>query len=368
MQFDLTDDQRMIRESARRFLRDDACHARLRGIVNADAGYDPRTWEGLAREQGFAGLMIPQAYGGAGLGAIEMALVLEETGGTLAVVPFFETAVLAVQAILSAGSEEQKARLLPDIAAGKVRAAFAGTAGRPALSGGRLTGTARFVTFGHLADLLLVATSDGSLLALPAATPGISVERLPSLDRTRPLAHVGFDLEVPPEAILGPPGGSAAAIARTLEVAAGLLAAEQTGGAQFCLDSTVGHVRERVQFGRPIGAFQAIKHILADMMALVEASRSGAYYAAVAIDRDDGERGEACSVALSWASDCYRHCAGEAIQLHGAIGFTWEHHAHLYFKRARSSSTWLGTAERHRERIAAILLDGADTDGGARHA
>lgn len=358
--FELTDEQRLLRDTARRFLRDRDHLARLRTLANTGAGHDAGVWEGLAGQLGFVGLMIPEAYGGAGLGAIEMALVLEEAGGTLAAAPFFETAVLAVQALLHAASEDQKAALLPDLAAGKVKAAFAGIAGRPVLSGRRLAGTARFVTFAHLADLLVVATSDGSLLALPAATPGIAVEPLPSLDRTRPFAHVRFDLEVPIGALLGPAGGARDAIARVLDVGAGLLAAEQTGGAQFCLDSTIDHVRERTQFGRRVGSFQAVKHLLADMTAVVEASRSGAYYAALAIDSDDGERPAACSAALSWASDCYRHCAAEAIQLHGAIGFTWDHHAHLYFKRARSGSTWLGTPEQHRERLAGIILDGAD--------
>ncbi|MET0270474.1 MAG: acyl-CoA dehydrogenase family protein [Sphingomonas sp.] len=356
MDFALTEDQRFIQESARSFLADAAGADAQRAAVEGATGFDGKLWASLAGEMGFAGLMVPEAHGGSGLGAVEMALVLEETGRTLAAVPFLETAVLAVQAVLAAGSDAQRAELLPGLANGSVKASFAGAAARPALSDGRLTGEATFVTFGHVADLFVIATADDSLIALPADTPGLTVEPLPSLDRTRRFARLAFDCAAPDAAVLGAPGGSGAAIARTLTIGAGLLAAEQTGGAQFCLDATVEYSRQRVQFGRAIGSFQAYKHMLADMMVLIEASRSAAFYAAAAIDEDGGELAEACHVAQAYAADCYRHCAGEAIQLHGGIGFTWEHHAHLYFKRARATSSWLGTPERHREALARIIL------------
>ncbi|WP_174292559.1 acyl-CoA dehydrogenase family protein, partial [Sphingomonas bacterium] len=318
---------------------------------------DAALWDRLTGEMGFAGLMVPDAHGGAGLGAVEMALVLEETGRTLAAVPFFETAVLAVQAVLAAGDEAQRASLLPPLAAGTCKASFAGTANRPTLAEGRLTGVADFVTFGHVADLIVVATADDSLVALPAGTPGLTVQPLPTLDRTRRFARLVFDCAVPDGAILGSLGGAGAAIRRVLAIGAGLLAAEQTGGAQHCLDATVEYARQRVQFGRAIGSFQAYKHMLADMMVMIEASRSAAFYAAAAIDEDAGELAEACHVAQSWAAECFLHCSGEAIQLHGGIGFTWEHHAHLYFKRARATSTWLGTPEQHREALARLILE-----------
>jgi alkylation response protein AidB-like acyl-CoA dehydrogenase len=359
MDFALSEDQRLIQESARAFLADAASLERLRAAIDSEAGWDPQLWAGLAEELGFAGLMAPEAYGGSGLGAVEMALVLEETGRTLAAVPFFETAVLATQAILAAGDEAQRGELIPQLAAGQLKATFVGAAERPTLAGGRLTGRARFVTFGHVADLFVVATSDGSLLALPASTPGITVERTPSLDRTRPYSTVSFDLEPPEGALLGAPGAASAAIARTLTLGAGLLAAEQTGGAQFCLDSTVEYAKQRVQFGRLIGSFQAVKHEFADMMVQIEASRSAMLYAAAAIDEGGPEAAEDCAVAASWAADCYRYCSGEQIQLHGGIGFTWEHHAHLYFKRARASSAWLGSPEDHREALARIILEEA---------
>jgi len=356
MDFALTEDQRFIQESARSFLADAAGPDAQRAAVESATGFDEGLWASLAGEMGFAGLMVPEAHGGSGLGAVEMALVLEETGRTLAAVPFLETAVLAVQAVLAAGNEAQKADLLPKLATGQLKASFAGTADRPTLSGGRLTGTANYATFAHVADLIVVATADDSLVALPADMAGLTIEPLPTLDRTRRFARLTFDCTVPDAAILGTAGGAAAAIARVLTIGAGLLAAEQTGGAQFCLDATVDYAKQRVQFGRVIGSFQAYKHMLADMMVLIEASRSAALYAAAAIDEDGTELAEACHVAQSWAADCYRRCSGDAIQLHGGIGFTWEHHAHLYFKRARATSAWLGTPEQHREALAKIIL------------
>ncbi|MEC3948241.1 acyl-CoA dehydrogenase family protein [Sphingobium sp. HWE2-09] len=356
MDFALSDDQRAIQDAARDFLTDAANPDVIRAAVEGPDGFDDGLWQALAGEMGFAGLMVPEEFGGLGLGAVEMALVLEETGRVLAPVPYFETAVLAVQVVLAAGDEGQRTTLLPLLASG-TRACFAGTAARPTLSEGRLTGTADFVPFGHVADLILVATADDSLVVLEAGTPGLTIEMLPSLDRTRRFATLRFDCDVTPAMLLGEPGSAKAAIARTLTIGAGLLAAEQTGGMQYSLDATVDYAKQRVQFGRLIGSFQAYKHMLADMMLLIEASRSAAYYAAAAIDEDGVEMAEACHIARSYASDAYRSVTGDAIQLHGGIGFTWEHHAHLYFKRARATSSWLGTPDQHREALASLLLD-----------
>ncbi len=356
MDFALSDDQRAIQEAARDFLTDAANPDVVRAAVEGATGFDEALWQMLSGELGFAGLMVPEGHGGLGLGAVEMALVLEEMGKCLAPVPFFETAVLAVQAVLAAGNEGQQAALLPRLASG-TRACFAGTADRPMLSGNRLKGTAGFVTFAHVAELLIVATADDSLVTLEADTPGLTIEPLPALDRTRRFAHVSFDCEIAPEQILGTAGGAKAAIERTFLIGAGLLTAEQTGGMQYSLDATVDYARQRIQFGRLIGSFQAYKHMLADMMLLVEASRSAAYYAAAAIDENGEEMAEACHSARAYVSDAYRSVSGDAIQLHGGIGFTWEHHAHLYFKRARASASWLGSPETHREALAALLLD-----------
>ena len=377
MQFGLTNDQRAIQESVQAFLAKEAGLEQLRAALASPEGWDAALWNAFAVEMGYAGLMVPEAHGGIGVGAVEMALVLEELGGRLAVIPFFETAVLAVQAILNAGTAAQRDALLPALADGSRKATMAitGPDGRPSPAGitavltrsgagWRLTGEAGFVPFAHVADLILVAArapgSAGlhavSIVALPAGTPGLTVEPLPGLDPTRPFTRLLFrDVAVREDAILGPPDAAGPALERTLAVAAGLLAAEQTGGAAFCLSTTVDYAQQRVQFGRLIGSFQAVKHELADMMVAVEAARSAALYAAAAIDQGGDALFEASSVARSWCTDAYRMCAGEAIQLHGGIGFTWEHHAHLYFKRAWSSSTWFGDAAHHRERVAQLI-------------
>jgi alkylation response protein AidB-like acyl-CoA dehydrogenase len=378
LRFAPTEEQRLIKESAQTLLAQTDGPERLRAAIESGTGYDAALWNTLAGEMGFAGLMVPELYGGSGLGAVEMSLVLEETGRTLALVPFFETAVLAVQVILLAGTEAQKRTLLPDIAAGRTKAAVAiiGPSGLPFPddiavvmsrdgAGWRLTGSTGFVTFAHVADLMLIVTqgNDGpSIVALPTSIrggsiEGLSVERLTSLDLTRPLCRMTLnDVYVSDDAVLGEPFTAGEALTRVLAIGAGLLASEQTGGAEFCLSSTVEYSKQRVQFGRVIGSFQAVKHELADMMVAVEAARSAALYAAAAIDAGGEELFEAASVARVWCSEAYRHCAAEAIQLHGGIGFTWEHHAHWYFKRARSSSTWLGDPVLHRERIAQLIL------------
>jgi alkylation response protein AidB-like acyl-CoA dehydrogenase len=350
MDFALSDDQSAIRAAAHDFLSNAASAEVVRTAIDGPTGFDAALWRGFA-EMGFTGLMVPEALGGLGLGAVEMALVLEEAGACLAPVPFFETAVLAVQAVRAAGSEEQQATFLPRLARGTA-ATLAGIAGRPVFTEGKLIGEADFVTFATAAELILVATQDDRIVALEADTPGLTIEPLPSLDRTRRFARLRFDCAVPDDRMLARAG----AVDHVLTIGAGLLAAEQTGAAQFSLDATVDYVKQRVQFGRTIGSFQAVKHMLADMMMLVEASRSAAYYAAAAIDNGGAELAEACHVARIYAADALRHVAGEAIQLHGGIGFTWEHHAHLYFKRARASASWLGSADRHREALARIIL------------
>ncbi|RYE00655.1 MAG: acyl-CoA dehydrogenase [Sphingomonadales bacterium] len=344
MDFAPDEDRRLIQETARGYLTDHAAHD-----FDAPEGWDAALWAGFAGELGFAGLMVPERFGGLGLDARTMAAVIAETGRMLAPIPFFETAVLAVHAILAGGSEAQQAALLPGIASGDVRASFAGTARRPSLQGRRLTGDADFVSFGHVAQLFVVATREGPLVVLPAEAARVT--RVANLDVTRPLSTVHFDCAIADDQLLTTPG----AFEHTMAVAAGLLAAEQAGGARHCLEMTADYARQRVQFGRPIGSFQAVKHMLADMMVSVEAAHSAALLAASVID-GEGDPAEACSIARAWCSDEYLHCAGQAIQLHGGIGFTWEHPAHRYFKRARSSASWLGAPADHRERIAARII------------
>lgn len=373
MHFALTEDQRAIQDAAQAFLSS-ATNAEARSAaLESAAGWDEPLWRALGAELGFAGLMVPEAYGGSGLGAVEMAVVLEQVGMALPAVPLFESAVVSVTAILAAGDEAQKTALLPGLASGEtiatpVWAREGETA--PVLTlapAPTLSGLVRYAPFAQAAGLLLVACEGAegvSLIALPADASGVRVERHASLDPTRPLATVHLDhVALRPEWILGVAGGAAAALEHSWTVAAGLLAAELTGVAAHSLASTVDYAQQRVQFGRPIGSFQAVKHALADMMVQVEAARSASLYAAAALDLGGDEAIEAASVAKAWCGDAAMHCAGEAIQLHGGIGFTWEHPAHLYFKRARSSSNWLGSAVRHRMIVAARMgLDAPTLD------
>ncbi len=373
MHFALTEEQRAIRDAAHAFLASATSPERRTAALESNAGWDVDLWKALAAELGFAGLMTPEMYGGSGLGAVEMSLVLEETGRVLASTPLFETAVVAVTAILGAGNEAQKADLLPRLAAGAIIATP--LQAREGDRAPRLTqapellleGVVRFAPFGAAADLLIVeceGPGGATLIALPATASGVAVTAQACLDPTRPLANVALtSVAVHPEWILGEIGGAAAALTYVETVAAGLLAAELTGVAAHSLASTVDYVQQREQYGRKIGSFQAVKHTLADMMVQVEAARSASLYAAAAIDLGGDEAVEAASIAKAWCGDAANHCAGEAIQLHGGIGFTWEHPAHLYFKRARSSSQWLGSPAFHRERVARLMgLDAATPD------
>jgi alkylation response protein AidB-like acyl-CoA dehydrogenase len=376
MSFALTDEQIAVREAARDYLRDNADFERLRKTIESDAGWDETLWQGFAGELGFAGLGIAEAHGGIGLGAIEQALILEELGRTLAPIPWFESVVLGAGIIAAAGSDAQRATLLPSIASGETIATLAMRAPSgaalpggigPRIASGRLTGTAHFVPFGHVASLLVIAASNGtgegwdgiSLIALPADQPGISIDRVTTLDLTRPYATVRFDnVAIDAGLILG---GGGAALRHALSAAAGLLASEQLGGAARSLEETVAYSKDRVQFGRVIGSFQAMKHRMADMKLLVDTARSAADWAARAIaSGKDFET--AAAGALSYCSDAYLSCASDAIQLHGGIGFTWEHHAHLFFKRARASATLLDPPAHHRETIARAIIDSADPE------
>jgi alkylation response protein AidB-like acyl-CoA dehydrogenase len=366
MNFSLTDDQRMIKDSARGFLDQEASADRRRKVLNSPEGWDADLWKRLGGEMGWTGIMIPEEFGGAGLGAVELGLILEEMGRALAVAPFFETAALAAPAILFAGSDVQKEALLGPIAAGEMSATLAmRSASRdfglehigPVYEGGVLSGEAHYVPFAHAVDQLVVAARTGagiSLLVVPANAPGVSVVRKVSLDETRPYSNITFNnVRIEAEALLGAPGAAADALERTLAMAASLLSAEQTGGADYSLEAVVEYSQQRVQFDRPIGSFQAVKHQFADMMLLVEAARSAAYYACAA--QSSEEAPEAASVARIYCSDAFVRCASDAIQLHGGIGFTWDHHAHLYFKRARASATMFGSAVEHRERIVQLI-------------
>jgi alkylation response protein AidB-like acyl-CoA dehydrogenase len=299
-------------------------------------------------------------------------------GEALLCAPYFSTVCLGAQALLEAGSAAQQAEHLPGIAAGRTLAtlAWAGSGADPDLGGVAalarraggagadfvLSGCFPHVLDGHCADLLVVAArapgSEGALGVSLFALPAAAAERraLPTVDRTRRLARVELrELRVPAAALLGEEGAGGAALARTLDRARVALAAEQVGGAQRCLDMAVAYAKERVQFGRPIGAFQAIKHRLAEAMVRVESARSAAWWAAGVADQDAGDLPQAASLAKATASEAFFHCAAECLQVHGGVGFTWEYDVHLYLKRARAGEGFLGEPAWHRERIARAM-------------
>jgi alkylation response protein AidB-like acyl-CoA dehydrogenase len=375
----------MIRETAAGFLAGVSSSAAVRAAMATERGYDPALWERLCRELGWPAMHLPEAHGGLGLGYVELVATLEQMGRFLFCGPFFSTVCLGANALLVAGSEAQQARYLPDIVAGRT-ATLAYTAAHggwgseaitatcvPVAGGFMLQGRYRYVPDGHTADLLVVAArepgSSGaegvSLFVLDAADPGVSRRWLPTMDQTRKQAEVLLDgVMVAGEALLGEEGSAWPQLQTVLDLARVAVAADQVGGAQQALDITVAYLQERVQFGRVIASYQAVKHKAADMMLKVEASRSALYYAACVADEAlaggalGAELAEAASIAKAYCSDAYFFNAGCGIQLHGGVGFTAEYDIQLYFKRARSTETFLGDASWHRERLARRLLDG----------
>jgi alkylation response protein AidB-like acyl-CoA dehydrogenase len=396
MQFAFTPEQDMIREAAREFVAGHGGADRLRAVLAGSRGYDPGAWQALAVELGWTGLAMPESADGGGLGAVELAILLEETGRRLFMSPFFATSGLAAALLRECAPPGQQVRWLRPIAAGEciATAALSDDSGQPGAigarftpdgsGGGRLEGHASFVLYGDIADLVLVAArAAGSqdeeaitLIALPRDTSGSTAKRLLTMDQTRPYARLVFDgVRVGAGAIIGAIGQAGAALARGVQVAQVAFAAEQLGGAFGALEMTVEYSRQRVQFGRVIGSFQAIKHQLADLLVACEAAKSAVYYAACTVDEyragtaSARDLAEAAALVRCCCSEAFMQCGAHAIQLHGGIGFTWEHEAQLYFKRARSAMTYLGAPDWHREQIARLIgLDDppAVTAGGTR--
>lgn len=380
MRFAFTDEQEELRATARAFLAEHSGPERVRAAMEGEPGFDAELWKRVGGELGWTALAIPEEWGGLGLGAVELSALLEPMGEALLCAPFFSTVCLGVQAVLEAGSAARCAELLPAVAAGDATATLAwagaaGGAGAEAVdavarrSGGPggdfvLDGHFPAVLDGHSADLLVVAArapgsagEEGvSLFALPAGTGGVERRALPSLDRTRRWAALTLrGARAPASALLGDEGGAGAALERSLDRARVALAAEQVGGAQRCLELAVAYAKSRIQFGRPIGSFQAIKHRCAEMMVRVEAARSAAYWAACTAAQGGADLVEAASLAKATASEAFFHSAAECLQVHGGVGFTWEYDVHLYLKRARAGETFLGDPAWHRERIARRL-------------
>ena len=332
----------------------------------SEVGYDPSVWQQMADQMALQALAIPEQYGGQGFGFIEQVVVLEEMGRALLCAPYFSSCVLGANTLVFSGDEEAKRKYLPPIAAGTTRATLAFTEenGRwdetaVTMSASQkngcweLGGTKTYVLDGHTADLILVAarTKAGvSLFVVEAQAKGLTRTPLATMDQTRKQAKLEFsNVAAQP---LGEDGNGWAVVSTVLNLAAVALAAEQVGGAQKCLDMSVEYAKVRVQFGRPIGSFQAIKHKCADMLLQVEFAKSAAYYAGWCASEMNEELAQVASLAKSCCSEAYFCAAAENIQVHGGIGFTWEHGAHLYFKRAKSSELLFGDPSYHRELLA----------------
>jgi alkylation response protein AidB-like acyl-CoA dehydrogenase len=372
MNLDETAEQQQLRESVRRFLADRAPLTRVRELMETADATDADVWRQAATQLGLQGIAIPEEYGGAGFSFAEQAIVLTELGGALYPGPYLASAVLAATALLAGEDEGARRDLLPGIASGETVATLAFTEddgswdpssirmaavkNGPKGSGWRLDGHKSFVLDGPGAGLILtVASADTglSLFAVDGAAAGLSRRVLPTLDQTRRLARLEFS-EVPAR-LIGSPGTARGVLDRTLDVAAIALAAEQLGGAQRALDMAVAYAKIRQQFGRPIGSFQAIKHRCADLLLEVESLRSAVSYAAAAVAAGSTEVPALAALVKAYASEVYFHVAGENVQIHGGIGFTWEHDAHLYLKRAKASELFLGDGSYHRERLAARI-------------
>ncbi|HTT75631.1 MAG TPA: acyl-CoA dehydrogenase family protein [Candidatus Binataceae bacterium] len=368
IQFAFTDEQEQFRSAIRRFLHGKSPTTEVRRLMAAAEGYDPSVWRQMSDELALPGIHIPEQYGGAGFGMVELGIVSEELGRALLCAPYFSTAVLAANAVLNAGAETQKASLLPDLASGSRLAALAVTelkgswdplaielSATPDGDGYRLKGTKSYVVDGHIADLLVVAArvpgNSGlgglAMFTLGANASGVERRLLESMDPTRKLARIDFH-EAHAD-LLGNLQNGGKALVRTLDQAAIALANEMVGGAQALFDSAVNYAKLRVQFGRTIGSFQAIKHKLADLLLEVELAKSAAYYAAQAAAAEDTEWPALACLAKAEASEAYLHMAAECIQIHGGIGFTWDNDTHLWFKRAKSSEVFLGQPDYHRE-------------------
>jgi alkylation response protein AidB-like acyl-CoA dehydrogenase len=377
MDFGFSQEQELLRATARKFFENECPSTFVRERMAEPAGVTDDFWSKLA-EQGWLGLVYPEQYGGAGLGFVDLTVLMEEMGRVVMPGPFFSTTILAGLAILEAGSAAQKERWLTKIAGGEAKATLAWTepsarwdaagvttTARAADGGWVLSGTKLFVPDAHLADVLVVVArtretpraEDGvSLFLVEKGAPGLEVKLLPTMDQTRKLCEVSLrEVRVSGDALLGPRDGGWGPLTRVTERATVALCAEMCGGAQRVLEMTTEYAKIRVAFGKPIGSYQGVKHRAADMLVDVENAKSLTYYAAWAVDENATEAALASSMAKAYVSDAYRKVSGAGIQLHGGIGFTWEHDLHLYFKRAKASEFTFGDATYHREKVAQLI-------------
>ena len=371
MNFGFTEEQELLRKTARAVIDEHAPVAEARRVLEQGASHSIELWRRLA-ELGWAGLAVPDVHGGAGLTWVELCILCEELGRNLAPVPFLPHA-LATDAVAELGSEAQRSHWLPRMASGDVlatidlHAAESTPALRAESRGGRLhlRGALTFVPYAASAQLVVarVLLQDGiRVVAIPTSTRGFEPRLLQALDPLRPLYEIACDdVEVSADALLGERTVPASAQGALVDRALVLVAAEMLGGAERCLESAVAYAQQRIQFGKPIGVHQAIKHKCADMLFGVEAARSITYYAAWAARERRPDAGLLASMAKATAGESFRRAASDNLQIHGGVGFTWEYDCHLYLRRARSDDAWLGSSSVQRERIARVL----DLEGGA---
>ena len=372
MQFGLTETQQVLKNSAREFFSGVCPIAEVRRLMETDTAYDSALWQKMAH-QGWTGIIFDEEYGGLGLGLVEMAVALEEMGRALLPGPYLST-LLAGVTIDAAGNDDQKQRFLPRISMGDARATLAlleasaswdpaavKLDARPTLEGFALNGRKMFVPDAAAADFLVSTARRGldlGLFIVPRDAPGLTITPLPAIDQTRKLYQVAFaDVPVDEEDFLAIGDSARDALDRALAVATVALSAEMVGGMQRVLEIAVEYAKARKQFGKPIGQFQAVQHLCADMLLLTESSRSAAYYAAWALHERAPEACAAVSIAKAYASDAYREVGNRGIQVQGGMGFTWENNVHLYYKRAKASELMFGDSAWHRERIAHLVID-----------
>jgi alkylation response protein AidB-like acyl-CoA dehydrogenase len=358
MEFGLSESQQFLKDNARKFFAGECPMAEVRRIMETDTAYDSGLWAKMV-EQGYTGIIFPEEYGGVGLGAVELILLMEEAGRALLPGPFFSTVALAGSVLNAMASPEHNKRYLVPICGGEARSTVAileaGASWNSAdirisSANGKLTGEKLFVCDAVAADFIIVVARDG-VFAVDSKAPGLMIQRMEAMDPTRKVYSVKLN-GTPAEKI-----GDTAGLARALDVASAALVAEMVGGMQRTLDITVEYAKTRKQFGKPIGMFQAVQHQCADMYLETESARSAAYYAAWALEENAPDAAAAVSIAKMYASDAARTVGNRGIQIHGGMGFTWENDLHLHYRRAKASETSFGDSIFHRERIARLVID-----------
>ena len=370
MSVGFTEEQEELRQLVRRFLEQKSSSEQVRALMESDRSRDEAVWTQMAGQLGLQGLVVPEEFGGAGFGPVELGIVFEEMGRALLVAPFFSTVALGAQTLTTSGDRVAMERWLPGIAEGSLTATLAlseasgawdlddvATTAEQDGDIWHLSGTKSFVIDGHTADLLLVVARDGDgrigVFGVEADAAGLTRTKTESLDPTRDLADV--NLERTPSVRVGAERDAVEWLGEVTDLVLAALACEQIGGAARCLEMSVEYAKVREQFGRPIGSFQAIKHKCAMMLLEVESGRSAAYHATASVASADSEASVAAVLAKAYCSTAYTHAAKETIQIHGGIGFTWEHDAHLFLRRAKSSELLFGAPATLRARLGDLV-------------